>query len=80
MYRFLVIIDTLACLLFENKVWTLSREDLESEMESNPEFVVGMLRKLAEEVRGQSKVRFSCRGSAHAREPDDQAEVEAFFS
>ncbi len=59
----------------------MSREDLEAEMKSNPEFVVGLLRKLAEEMRRQSKVRFSCRGGSRAREPDDPAEAGpyAFF-
>lgn len=39
------------------KVWSLSREDLESELKDNPDFAVGLLRKLAEEMRGQSKAR-----------------------
>ncbi|CAN0230435.1 unnamed protein product [Pylaiella littoralis] len=37
-------------------VWSLSREDLDTELKDNPEFAVGMLRKLAEETRSQSKI------------------------
>lgn len=38
-------------------MWCLSRDDLESELRDNPDFAVGLLRKLAEEMRGQSKAR-----------------------
>lgn len=38
-------------------MWSLSREDLETELTNNPEFAVGLLRKLAEEMRSQSKAR-----------------------
>eukprot|EP00903_Cladosiphon_okamuranus_P019710 g18112.t1 len=40
----------------DTTVWRMSREDLESELKDNPEFAIGLLRKLAEEMRGQSKV------------------------
>lgn len=51
-------------------MWFLSREDLESELKDNPDFAVGLLRKLAEEVRGQSKARIAVEVecvSTHAR-------------
>eukprot|EP00752_Nemacystus_decipiens_P002468 g2324.t1 len=37
-------------------VWCLRREDLEKELKDNPDFAVGLLRKLAVEMRRQSKV------------------------
>lgn len=43
----------------------MSREDLESELNDNPDFAVGLLRKLAEEMRGQSKARLSTKWLFH---------------
>ena len=54
-------VGALTLLLSENKVWSLSRQDLESELKNNPEFALGVLQKMAQEVRAQSKVNSGCR-------------------
>ncbi|CBJ30257.1 2-hydroxyacid dehydrogenase [Ectocarpus siliculosus] len=40
----------------ESTVWCLSRDDLETELRGRPDFAMGLLGKLAEQMRGQSKV------------------------